>query len=171
MKSGKTILLSILLFAAILPLVLSAIFLGGRIVIRITMLQSLGEEKVSVIRIPEREFKWYEENREIVVDGKMFDVKTIALIDGVYEITGLYDEMETQLNAMLEDIHKDAGNNHDNSISLYHVCLGLIAEQPFPEQINLAKLSPEKIFHSHYSCDLLDISYRLISPPPESALI
>jgi hypothetical protein len=151
MKSRKTISLSILLFAAFLPLFLSAIFLGGRIAIRITMLRNLKEDQVTTIHIPEKDFKWFEENREIQVDGKMFDVKSIQLIDGIYEVTGLFDEMETELNAMLEDLHKDAKSNQDKTFNIFQVCLGLISETPFVPNNIQQHLYPEKINFELYN--------------------
>jgi hypothetical protein len=151
MKSGKTISLTILIFAAVLPLFLSAIFLGGRIAIRITMLRNLDEEHITTIHIPEKDFKWFEENREILVDGRMFDVKSIQLNDGMYEVTGLYDEMETELNAMLEDIHKDAKNNKDKTVNIFQVCLGLVSETPFTTNNLQQRLNPEKVNYVSYN--------------------
>jgi hypothetical protein len=150
MRSGKTISLTILLFAAVLPLFLSAIFLGGRIAIRITMLRNLDEDQVTTIRIPEKDFKWYEENREILVDGKMFDVKSIQLTDGVYEVTGLFDNMETELNTMLEDIHKDAKSNRDKTFNIFQVCLGLISDMPFTGNDIKQRSDPGKVDYVFY---------------------
>lgn len=94
------------------------------------MLSNLKEEKITTIHVAEKELQWYKKNHEILVDGKMFDVKSIELKDGVYEITGLFDDMETELNAMLEEIHSDAGKKQEKSISIYQVCLGLISDSP-----------------------------------------
>lgn len=151
MRSGKTISLTILLFAAFLPLFLSAIFLGGRIAIRIAMLHNLEKDQVTTIRIPEKEFQWFEENREILVDGKMFDVKSIQLTDGMYEVTGLFDDMETELNAMLEDLHNDAKNNQANSFNIFQVCLGLVSETPGSGNDIQQRLNPEKVNYVLYN--------------------
>jgi len=132
------------------------------------MLQSLEENNLTTVRIPEKEFRWYEKNREILVDGKMFDVKSIRLIADTYMVTGLFDEMETEMNALLENFNEEANNNQDKALSLYQVCLGLIAENISTEQVKFFLFPEGKIFQSYYLPHLMNLSYRVITPPPKS---
>jgi hypothetical protein len=131
------------------------------------MLHSLEKDQVTTIRIPEKDFKWYEENREILIDGKMFDVKSIQLIEGIYEVTGLFDEMETELNAMLEDLHKDAKNTQDKTFNIFQVCLGLISETPFISNHIQQRLNPEKVNYVSYNNRLVSKGYfhPFFTPP------
>ena len=105
---------------------LSAFFIGTRIVVRLSMLKNLNEEKITTIRIAENELRWYQKNHEILVDGKMFDVKSFKLVSGFYEITGLFDDMETELNALLKNLQDDANSSQDQQLNLYKACLGLV---------------------------------------------
>ena len=66
-----------LCLTALLPMFLSCLFLGGRIVIRITMMEKMEKDELQTISIPTDQIKWFKKNRELMIDGKMFDVKSI----------------------------------------------------------------------------------------------
>jgi len=68
------------------------------------MKEKLERQAVQTIVVPVNELRWYDEGREIVVDGMMFDVKSIAQENGNYIITGLFDEDETQLHTALKKL-------------------------------------------------------------------
>ena len=46
---------------------------------------------------------WVKKNREILVNGKMFDIKSYTQANGFTTFTGLYDEQETQLKKLAEE--------------------------------------------------------------------
>jgi hypothetical protein len=62
------------------------------------MEEKLESAQLQTVIIPVAEFRWYEENREIVVHGTMFDVKSIERKGDNYIVTGLFDEAETELH-------------------------------------------------------------------------
>ena len=106
MRLIKAICVIVIFIAATAPLFLSAFFLGGRILIHRSMLEKMEIQHLTTVKIPEESFRWYNLENEIEINGRMFDVKSHKLINGVYQVTGLYDEMETALNEKLNRFSK-----------------------------------------------------------------
>jgi hypothetical protein len=92
------------LVLVLLPCLYCLYFQVKHQVIRWEMEEKLERDAVQTIVVPANEFRWYDEGREIVVNGKMFDVKSITQENGNYLITGLFDEDETQLHLALNKL-------------------------------------------------------------------
>ncbi len=167
MKLLKTIAFILIITASALPLFFSGFFIASRVVIRQIMMKRLEKENVQTIYIPISEFSWYKKNREIVVDDKMLDVKSIEKKDSVYVVTGIFDEMETELNVQLEKTSENK-NSTGSPHGLYQVCLGLIADKA---GTSLLEIDPDfvllnKSFPS-YNTRLCWTWLEHFSPPPE----
>jgi hypothetical protein len=59
------------------------------------MKEKLESEQLQTLIIPIKNFRWYEEGREIVFEGMMFDVRSVTKQGDNYVVTGLFDHMET----------------------------------------------------------------------------
>ena len=129
MRIRKTITIFTLCLAALLPLCLSGLFIAGRIIIRITMLEKMEKDELQTISMPTDQIQWYKKNHELMIDGKMFDVKSIHQVGDSSIITGLFDEEDTELHEALAGMHEQKNKGQNNSLLLYQVCLGIIAEQ------------------------------------------
>jgi hypothetical protein len=131
------------------------------------MHEKLEKENFQTISIPESEFKWFKKNREIIVDRKMFDVKLIEKKDGVYYVTGIFDEMETALNNQLEKTSENKNSSAGTSTD-FQVCLGLIAEKPATQLPAINPATPLTV--KTYCFNKLAL-YRIypdrFPPPPE----
>lgn len=65
------------------------------------MKQAFKSKELSTIRV--RQLKWYKKNKEIIVNGTLFDVSTVSKQpDGTYIVKGLYDHQEQQLHHLLD---------------------------------------------------------------------
>lgn len=169
MRLIKKISFFILFIAAGAPLFLSAVFLTGRIVIQHNMREKMEKENVITIDIPENDFRWHKKNREIIVNGKMFDVKSLVKVDNIYYVSGLFDEQESILNEDLKKMNEERDGRQKSTNLILQVCLGLIAEDRSCLQF---QLSPPQntnvlisgIYHDYHPPHCLYI----ISPPPEA---
>ncbi|HSF46118.1 MAG TPA: hypothetical protein VLA58_08900 [Chitinophagaceae bacterium] len=110
MNRKKVIPLILLTILASAPLLMPAYFMISRSIARHEMLEKLENQNLVSVQVPASEFQWYEEGREIIINGKMFDVKSIELSHGVYFVTGLFDEKETQLKQALQNNLEDQQN-------------------------------------------------------------
>lgn len=92
------------------------------------MKEKLEEEILHTILVPQAAVQWVKYEKEIRIDGKMFDIKSFTIKNGDYIFTGLYDDEETALNNYLQgnlNQKKDAGNEALSSLfkmlqSTYH---------------------------------------------------
>jgi hypothetical protein len=122
--------LMLLCLTAALPLCLSAFFLGGRILIRKAMREKLESSALVVRYVPAGELHWYERGRELLIDGLMFDVKSIRETGGGYEVTGLFDVEETDLFTKLIQHASDRQQGQGLLAGLFQCCLGIISDMP-----------------------------------------
>lgn len=168
MHIRKTITIFALCLAASLPLCLSGLFIAGRILIRITMLEKIEKDDLETISIPTDQIHWYKKNRELMIGGKMFDVKSVRQFGNSTILTGLFDDDDTALHEALAGMHEKKNKGHNNALLLYQVCLGIIAEKI---QLDDHTVSPDFGFINHtfakYEETILTTYLPSFSPPPE----
>ncbi len=73
--------------------------------------QRLKSNDLITISFPLRKVKWMEEGREIMVDGKMFDIKFYCEKEGSLIAIGVYDEKETRIMELLNNFNDRDQNN------------------------------------------------------------
>ena len=68
------------------------------------MMEKLEHAQLQTITIPETSVEWYEVDKEIIVNGRMFDVKSYHKIPGTLEVsfTGLFDDAETEIEVKVK---------------------------------------------------------------------
>ena len=168
MSIRKTITIFSLCLAALLPLCLSGLYMAGRILIRITMLEKMEKDELQTISIPTDQIRWFKKNHEIMIDGKMFDVKSIRQQGDTSIISGLFDDDDTELHEALAGMHEQKNKGQHNALLLYQVCLGIIAEQNQLRDQSFALNSKLiKSAFEHYIVNLPEIFLSCFSPPPE----
>ena len=111
MRLPKTIAALPVVALIMLPFLYCIYFQVKQQAIRMEMKERLESEQAQTIVVPVNEFRWYEEGREILVDGMMFDVKTMRQENDNYIITGLFDEHETQLHIALGKLQESGAEN------------------------------------------------------------
>ena len=79
--------------------------------IKYTATERLESEELVTITVPVSKVQWMEEGREIMVDGKMFDIKTYSEKDAVFTATGVYDDKETAVMELLNHFNDKQQNN------------------------------------------------------------
>jgi hypothetical protein len=115
MRLPRTIPGIVIILVVLMPCIYCAYFQVELQVTKHRMREKLESEELQTVIVPVKEFRWYEENREIVVDGMMFDVKSVEQKGDNYVVTGLFDEFETELNVTLGKLqHRD--ENEDASL-------------------------------------------------------
>jgi hypothetical protein len=62
---------------------------------------ALEKNELLTIKLPADQVQWYEKGREILVDGKMFDIKSYTVVDNVFIAQGIFDEKETEVVRMM----------------------------------------------------------------------
>jgi len=147
---------------------LSGLYIAGRILIRITMMEKMEKDELQTISIPSDQIRWFKKNHELMINGRMFDVKSISLQGGTSMITGLFDDDDTELHEALADLHEQKNKGKNNALLLYQVCLGIIAVHNAlinqPVSVNTGEI---KLSFAQYEDNILQSYLPVFSPPPE----
>lgn len=168
MKNNRQLLITLFLLITIsMPPLLFVYYQANQAFVRFEMEEELEKSKLQTIRIPVNEVSWYKKNRELLVDGKLFDVKTQTELQGVIEFTGLFDEQETAIALQLDALrhqHADGGDDA-GSISAKYASIFLYKEhhhqsrfQPF-----LIRLTHNIRFRNHR---WISPALPILTPPP-----
>ena len=92
------------------------LFMGGlqafQFYIKHRMEASLEKEDLTTISFPVTQVKWYEEGREVMVQGKMFDIKTYTIKGGIFTAQGVYDDDETEVIHLMNGHWSDKQQTH-----------------------------------------------------------
>ncbi|HMK24898.1 MAG TPA: hypothetical protein VK483_02635 [Chitinophagaceae bacterium] len=162
----KRITTYLLLLLAALPLVYT-LFIGiPQKVIQHRMKEKLETQLLHSITIAKKDVHWIKDRKEIWVNGRMFDIKSSHLQNGVYVFSGLYDEEET---ALLEQIQKDQQNNSSNNKQLVQLFQLL---QSFYNNPQEEIVSPGNIPGGKFIPEASPLASQFISiftPPPQAA--
>jgi hypothetical protein len=155
----------LLLLLAAMPLAYT-LFMGiQQRVIQHRMKERLETQFLHNITVAEKDVHWMEDEKEIWVNGRMFDIESSHLQNGVYVFSGLYDEEET---ALMDRLQKDYHNNSTNSKQLVQLfqflqsCYNNPQEEiVLPENIPGDKFIPE-------SSPLASQFISIFTPPPQA---
>lgn len=129
------------------------------------MEEKLESNHLQTLTIPVKGFQWHERNREIVVGGKMFDVKSIQRRGNQYLVTGLFDEAETELHIAMEKLLQRTESGEDASL------VSTLLSQTLAQPVMAANLHPhwKTLFHAHTVIpdeQLYNTILSLHTPPP-----
>jgi len=139
--------------------------------IRFSVKKAFKTKELSTVHV--RQLRWYKKNKEIIVNGTLFDVSSIRKeADGTYTVKGLYDHQEQQLHALMDKAtqksQKTSGLlmaalcfiSHDHHLeSIIRFNLSFECEQPFSRPYSfltqyipgIQKPPPQQIGSYHFS--------------------
>lgn len=103
------------------PLLFIVLLQGLQLYVRHQLAERLEKEAQVHLAIPAGELVWVKRGREIVVDGQMFDIKTIRYEGDTVLVTGIFDHKETGIMRLL----KQQGQASQSSRSLAHLFVWL----------------------------------------------
>lgn len=109
------------------PLILTFFFTLRELSIRSEMRTRLETRELQTLRISEKDVVWIEDH-EIRVKGRMFDIKSRQLQDGMYTFTGLWDDDETSLLLGRQRSMKEMKDSEQLIIQLLICCRGIFTE-------------------------------------------
>jgi hypothetical protein len=128
-QKNKFLFVPSLLALVMIPVFIAVFFLVQQNVIRHEMKEKLEQEALQTLRFPEKNLSWIEKGKEMIVDGKLFDVKTFKNTDGFIEVTGLFDEMELSLQHKLIYLHNPVKDGKQKQEFIYQILIQQQAEK------------------------------------------
>jgi hypothetical protein len=140
-----------MLLIAAAPVFFFAAFLVKQRLVQNEMEESLEHTSLQTIIVDQADFQWIKKDKEIIVDGRLFDVKSYIISGGQIEFTGLFDEDEDKLKKRLNNFieQKDNGDTPLNDL----------AEEFFSLPINSTNAAFAIAANWHY----ITIKYRKFS--------
>lgn len=138
MISQKNKLLSVisLLALVMIPVFIAVFFLAQQSFIRYEMKEKLEQEALQTFTVLEKNVTWIEKGKELIVDGRLFDVKSFKTKGEYVEVTGLFDEMESALQHKLIFLQNPLNENKQKQEFIYQILIQQQAENhklPSPE--------------------------------------
>lgn len=107
MQYFKTILTVFLLAAFSIPLLSPVVLQVRQLYVQWQMLEALEKQELVHVRIKTSDIEWIKDKKECWVNGEMFDVKRIQIINDETLLTGLYDKKEKEIKRNLKDLAKN----------------------------------------------------------------
>lgn len=119
MNPGQKIItaLALMLLLAI-PICLSVLFLVKQKVLQSTIQARFGKELIQTITISKKNLTWVKKEKEIIVEGKYFDVMNYTTSGDDVVLTGFYDNKEDKLVKEIKKLirQKKATNSSANQL-------------------------------------------------------
>jgi len=117
----RTIVVVGLLLITSLPGLFFLLFQARQIYVKHEMEEKLEQAGLQLIKLPKSSLVWQEKDDEAIIDGKLFDVKSVHYENEYAFLLGLYDEEETKLKKKIEKLQEQKENDN----SFYSKLLGL----------------------------------------------
>jgi len=103
MSQRKTIAAALAAFICI-PLILSGGLQVFQAYLKYRAQHRLETETLVSIQVPSQHVKWIEDD-EVMIQGKMFDIKTYHETDGFFHAVGVWDEKETKVMQLMNNFN------------------------------------------------------------------
>lgn len=131
-----------LLLAVVAPLLFFAGFLVKQSLIHNEMEEKLETASLQSITVNVSSVRWLKKNKEVLINGKMFDVRSYAITGNQIILKGLFDGDEDELHEQLKNMlqQKNSPNSSANSTAikflfppLYNVTASITDQSLWPQ--------------------------------------
>jgi len=166
MFNTKKILAASMLVSLTAPIFFLIAFFIKQQHIRHIMKEKLEYASLQTIAIKRSEFKWVKKDKEIVIDGQLFDVESIVINLHEIIVTGLFDDDENKLEKVFSSIMHRKNNETApiNKLILKFILIPAFIRTHVPFTTWLAEI-PVSLF-GYYDEALISQSYEINTPPP-----
>ena len=158
-----------LLCLAALPLIFAIFIQISQSVIHDQMREELKENKLVTVRVSTFDLTWTESGKEVIIDGRMFDVEKFAVEGNEVVLTGLFDTDEDDMITMLDGLEKNSPDATSSTLVMEWFSLFSFIQEKEPNFFLAIKQFPATSLLQYnrpenpvLSCD---------TPPPENHLI
>ena len=124
-----------------------------------------GQVLLNVV-IPQKDIVWVKKNKEILFQGRMFDIKTISLKDDRYHLTGLFDDKETELARQWQQ-EQSRQNEKGNVLVVAFIQLFYFSSGSSQDIVQYSTVSS---LPADTTWPLSDRADLVLTPPPQSVV-
>lgn len=166
-NTGKKITALGFLLLAVMPLFFSVGILLKQKIIHFQRKERLEREAIETITISSEKIYWIKPGKEILVDGKFFDVKSFVSEGKTVSLTGFFDDKEDNLVKHMKDFYQDK-SRPGNSFAI--IAVKFLFTPVYNEPCNLFIENPWHIIPSGFSAytEVILTGFSPdFTPPPE----
>ncbi len=120
----------LLLITGAVPLLSALVFSIAQMEITSEMSRELSQKELVSISIEDQEIQWVEKDREILIQGQLFDIRSLVSSNGRTTFTGLFDKKETDLTGLLKDQQGNQPSGPDMALMLFFSKLHSLCYHP-----------------------------------------
>ena len=124
--------------------------------------ERMEKHALHTLQIKAKDFRWVKAEKEILVDGKMFDVHSYTAHQNMVTVRGLFDEEETAINNLLS-----GQNNNDRWLTHLLYVGGLVCAIPLSINFSIEFLGCHKKQSFPISSTCVTRAKEIITPPPQ----
>jgi hypothetical protein len=119
-RGKKMITAFALLLLLTIPLCLSVVFIVKQKVLQLNIQARFGKELIQTITVQKKNLTWVKKGKEIIVEGKYFDVMYYKTAGDQVVLTGFYDNKEDNLVKEIKKLirQKKATNSSANQLAI-----------------------------------------------------
>lgn len=170
MFTRKKILAFVMLFAVAAPLLFFTCFFIKQKWIEHEMEEQLENASLRTITVDITAVHWIKKNKEVVIDGKLFDLRSYTVNGSRVTLTGLYDKDEDILNEQMKNFVQQ---KHGANTPLNHLVFNLLFPPLYNTTADTFDQHPWQLITHHfipYQEQKIASKYlSIISPPPKFA--
>jgi hypothetical protein len=160
----KLLTVALLLIVAV-PVFFSVAFVIKQKLIQHQMQERLEQASLQNISVPLSELNWVKKDREALINGQLFDVKSFSISGNTITLKGLFDDGEDYLIAKLKNEVSQKKETGASSVQLKCIFLPLYTESSsFSIQ---SKLLTVTTHISHYCKFIPEGHLTSVVPPPK----
>lgn len=153
----------ILLLLVAFPLTGFVLFHYQQKIIWAEVKKAFKSKELSTIHV--RSLKWYKKNKEIIVNGTLFDVSTVsAQPDGTFTVKGLYDHQEQKLHRLLD---KTTEKNLQLPLLVLYASCFVSNQSDFAFSLLQHATLPANIHGAYYETLIPQFQPGILAPPPK----
>ena len=157
-----------LLCLAALPLLFTIYIQTSQSILHEQMREELEENKLVTIRVSTSALSWTESGKEVIIDGKMFDVERFAVEGNAVVLTGLFDTDEDAIITMLDGLEKNNSDGTSSTLAMEWFSLFSFIQEKEPNHFLTGEQFPATSLLQYNRAE--DPVLSCDTPPPENRL-
>ena len=162
----RTALLIFLLFLLVTPLIFTVYTIVEQQCIEFAMEKALEEDNLETVQVAAADIVWLKLHKEALVNGKMFDVKTIQQNGQQLTLTGLFDTREEHLHKKLQSHYLHRSRSGTAKTTLLLLLFAGYHEQHIALHIDGPQFIFKKGSSAFKAASHYDAFSEVTSPPP-----
>ena len=130
--------------------------------------QALENEQLQTLTVSQSDIKWLHPGKEMLINGRLFDVKSFKQIENTLEIKGLFDEKEESFQQLIISLfhHKQTGNSNTNTAIVNLFFQALFTDKSISFKINREDFLLKKKYFV-FAETLVSSNSEILIPPPK----